>query len=167
MHATAQEQQDQFRVASAYVPLMRIAGLDAEEVFRNPSIRVWRKLPDRENCTLDFESDDGGPVRWHIKRFFATDGAIPGPEEAKAHELLAAEGIPTANLVGWGQLADRRSFIIFEDLTGYRPADKLIEGGFSFTRLSNAAADLAAPAAHERVASSRPVSVPLHGQAAR
>ena len=40
-------------VASGWQPVMRQLGLDAETVFTHPDIRGWRKLADRENCTLD------------------------------------------------------------------------------------------------------------------
>jgi heptose I phosphotransferase len=47
--------------------------------------------------------------------------------------------------VAWGVLADRRSFVIVDDLAGYRPGDKLLEaGGSTFDRLLEPTADLAA-----------------------
>ena len=46
--------------------------------------------------------------------------------------------------VGWGTLADGRSFILTEDLAGYRPADKLVESGTPFDQLLEPTADLTA-----------------------
>lgn len=131
----------EFHVASEYQPLMRILGIDAEAVFEHPQIVCWRKLPDRENCTLDAILPDGSRMRWHIKRF-----PIPATAEAEArgHRLLIEASIPTAMLVGWGKLRDGRSFVIFDDLAGYKPADKLIESGTVFDSLLPPTADLAA-----------------------
>ncbi len=58
--------------------------------------------------------------------------------------MVVQEQIPTADLVGWGTLADNRSFIIFDNLTDYAPADKLLEAGFPFDRLLAPTAKLAA-----------------------
>ena len=49
--------QNEFHVAGGYQPLMRVIGLDAEAVFTHPRIVAWRRLADRENCTLDAELD--------------------------------------------------------------------------------------------------------------
>ena len=136
-----------FRVAAEYQPLLRMIGLDAEGVFADPRIVAWRKLSDRENCTLD--ADLGGAwrspkVRLHVKRYFAARGGPPAEDEARGHRALSIEKIPTAPLVGWGVMADGRSFTLFEDLAGYRPADKLIEAGTPFASLLGPTADLAA-----------------------
>lgn len=123
---------------------MRQLGLDAETVFTHPDIRAWRSLPDRQNCTLDAEID-GRPVRLHIKRYAATHKSKqPAEIEADGHQLLINCGIPTCNLVAWGVSPTRQSFVIFEDLKGYQPADKFIAGGGSFAQVSQAIADLAA-----------------------
>lgn len=136
---------DQLHLAARYQPLARRAGVDARALFGHPAIHVWRKLPDRENGYLDIDADDGSKVRWHIKRFPATFARpLPAEEQAAAHQLVIDEQIPTADLVGWGTLSDRRSFIIFNDLTGYTPADKLLEAGFPFDGLLTATASLAA-----------------------
>src|SRR5437588_2104523 len=132
-----------FQVAPQYQPLMRMIGLDAGAVFDHGDISVWRKLPDRENCTLDADVPDGH-VRLHIKRYTSARGATPAEVEARGHQLLLDRKIPTASLVGWGALADGRSFVIFDDLAGYRPADKLIEAGTPFEPLLEPTADLAA-----------------------
>ena len=65
-------------------------------------------------------------------------------DEVKGYRALASQDIPTAPLVGWGSLADGRSFTIFLDLSGYAPADKLIERGVPFDRLMAPTAALAA-----------------------
>ena len=137
---------DTFHVASGYQPLMRMIGLDAEAVFDHPEIKPWRSIADRENCTLDTEVE-GKKVRWHVKRYTAIRGhrRTPAELEVGGIQLLQDAGIPTVPLVGWGVLADRRSFVIVEDLAGYRPADKLLEaGGATFGQLLEPTADLAA-----------------------
>ena len=60
----------------------------------------------------------------------------------EGHKLLVAAGIPTADLIGWGRIADGRSFVIFDDLAGYQPADKLLESGGTFEEMLRPAADL-------------------------
>ena len=142
----ATAERDQFHVASGYQPLMRMIGLDAEAVFTHPDIKPWRSIADRQNCTLDAEVD-GRTIRWHVKRYTATRGHRPTPaqREVQGITLLQDAGIPTVPLVGWGVLADRRSFVIVEDLAGYRPGDKLLEAGrVTFDRLLEPTADLAA-----------------------
>jgi len=134
----------EFHVASEYQPLMRMLGIDAEAVFEHPGIVCWRSLPDRENCTLDADLPDGRHVRLHVKRYPPGGGTTPAEEEARGHRLLLDAGIPTAPLVGWGARADGRSFVIFDDLTGYRAADKLLEAGAAFGPLLEPTADLAA-----------------------
>jgi hypothetical protein len=119
----------EFHVAGDYQPLMRKLGLDADTVFDHPDIKVWRKLPDRENCRLDAQLPDGARARLHIKRYPAGDAALP---EVEGHRLLESAGIPTAPLVGWGTARGRGSFVIFDDLTGYTPSDKLLEQGTAF-----------------------------------
>jgi heptose I phosphotransferase len=62
----------------------------------------------------------------------------------KAIELLRDAGIPTVPLVGHGHLANGRSFIITEDLAGYRDAEKMVAAGTPFEMLLQPTADLAA-----------------------
>jgi hypothetical protein len=133
-------QSAQFRVAGEYQPLMRMLGLDAETVFDHPDIRCWRKLPDRENCTLDADLPGDKHVRLHVKRYASAGAAMP---EVEGHELLVQAGIATAPLVGWGTWGGR-SFVIFDDLTGYTPGDKLVGQGKSFETLLEPTAHLAA-----------------------
>ncbi len=88
---------------------------------------------------------DGKKLRWHLKRFEPSRAALtPARIEVTGHEALVAAGIPTADLVGWGEVDDGRSFVIFEDLAEFRPADKLIEKGTSFDKILQPTADLAA-----------------------
>ena len=132
-------------VSATYQPLLRQLGIDADAVFDRPDIRCWRKLPDRENCTLDADLPDGRHVRFHIKRYAASRGATtPADGDAAGHRLLEAASIPTAPLVAHGNLRDGRSFVMFDDLTGYTPTDKLIEQGTGFEPLLEPTADLAA-----------------------
>ena len=137
-----------FHVAPEHEPVLRRIGLDAEGVFTHPAVKPWRRLPDRENCTLDADLPDGRGVRFHVKRYPLSarfGSAAPAEEEVRGYEALVAGNIPTAPLVGWGKLKDGRSFVITENLAGYVPGDKLIEAGtVDFDRLLEPTADLAA-----------------------
>ena len=119
---------------------MRMLGLDAETVFDQPDDKVWRKLPDRENCTLDADLPDGRHIRLHVKRYTSADAATP---EVEGQRLLTDHQIPTAPLAGWGTHAGK-SFTIFDDLTGYTPADKQLQAGTPFDTLLEPTAALAA-----------------------
>jgi hypothetical protein len=130
-----------FHVLPQYQPLMRVVGLDAEAAFDHPQIVAWRKLPDRENCTLDAEID-GKKTRLHIKRYLRPSTAAS--DEVKAIELLRDAGVPTVSLVGHGHLADGRSFVITEDLAGYRDAEKMVAAGAAFESLLEPTVALAA-----------------------
>jgi len=130
---------DRFQVNPQYQPLMRQIGLDAAAVFSHPDINVWRSIPERENCTLD-ATLDGREIRLHIKRYRATRGSqTPADEEVRGIQALLGQEIPTVSLVGWGRLADGRSFVISEDLKDFRAADQAIASGFPFDRLIDAA----------------------------
>lgn len=125
--------------------MLRQIGLDADAVFEHHDITCWRKLPDRENCTLDADLPNSHHVRWHIKRYAATRARpTPADGDVAGHQLLESASIPTAPLVAHGNLCDGRSFVIFDDLAGYTPADKLIECGTPFEPLLEPTADLAA-----------------------
>src|SRR5688572_32686935 len=105
---------------------MRQIGLDGEAVFSHPEIKVWRSITERENCTLDTEMQ-GKKVRLHIKRYGAVRGkTTPAEEEVRGIELLMEHDIPTVPLVGYGRVADGRSFVITEDLAGFTAADKAV-----------------------------------------
>ena len=106
-------------VASAYQPVFRELGIDADAVFDHPQIRAWRKLSDRENCTLDATLVDGRAIRWHVKRYPATRRSpAPAEREMRGFKLLTDAHIPAPTLVAWGRLSDGRSFLITEDLAG-------------------------------------------------
>lgn len=131
-------------VSSDWQPVLRELGLDVETVFSHPAIRVWRSLADRENCTLDAQLARGRSLRLHVKRYAAAAAPTPAAAEVAGHRLLMEEAIPTATLVAWGEANDGRSFVIFEDLAGFTPADKWLEQGGAFQRLLVPLADLAA-----------------------
>ncbi len=136
---------NQLQVAPDQQPIFREVGLDAQAIFEDPRIVAWRKLPDRENCTLDARLRNGREIRWHIKRYATAAGPqAPADADVAGHKLLEDRQIPTASLVGWGRLSDGRSFVIFEDLAGYLPADKLIESGVPFDSILEPTANLAA-----------------------
>ncbi len=131
--------------ASRYHAVLRQLGLDADGVFRDARIVPWRTLPERDNCTLDATLAHGKSIRLHVKRFRAEPGVkTPAEGEAQGYRALMIEKIPTAPLVAWGVLSDRRSFLITEDLAGYEAADKLVERGLAFDRLLEPTADLTA-----------------------
>ncbi|HEY8667550.1 MAG TPA: lipopolysaccharide kinase InaA family protein, partial [Tepidisphaeraceae bacterium] len=136
---------NKFRAAPQYQAILRQIGLDAEAVFTHPAIRVWRKITERENCTLDATLADGRAIQLHIKRYQPERGfTTPADDEARGIQALQVERIPTVPLVGWGKLLDGRSFVITEDLTDYAPADKLVAGGMEFEKILLPTADLAA-----------------------
>lgn len=144
-----QEPRNVLHVLSDTQPIFRELGIDAEAIFSHPLIKPWRILPERENCTLDATLEDGRTLRWHIKRFQPVSGPeTPAAEEVRGHELLMKHQIPTAHLIAWGRLIDGKSFTIFEDLSGYSPADKLVEAGTPFTPILIPTADLAAKLHH-------------------
>ena len=134
-----------FNVSAGWQPVMREIGLDADAVFSHPLVRPWRRLADRENCTLDADLADGRHVRLHVKRYQPVQRpTTPGEEEQQGHDLLQSNQIPTANLVAWGTTDDGRSFVIWEDLAGFTPADKLIAASEYSPLLLRMTADLAA-----------------------
>lgn len=131
------------QVEPPYRALLSHIGLDEESVFTNSSIAIWRKLDDRENCTLDAAWPDGRPVRLHIKRY-PTAWASAAKDEAEATSLLKNAQIPCADIAAWGRNAEGRGFFISEDLSGYEAADKFVEGGQPFDRILVPTAELAA-----------------------
>lgn len=132
------------RVLPQYQPAFRELGLDAEQIFAHPLIKPWRILDDRENCVLDTSLNNGEAIRWHVKRYGPHSGRTPAEDEDRGYRALVEGRIPTAVLVAYGIMPDRRSFVIYEDLAGYHPADKLIEGGEAFEKLLIPTADLTA-----------------------
>lgn len=136
---------DQVHVTAEGQALLTQLGLTFADAFDDPRIKVWRKLADRENCTLDVKAADGRAVRLHIKRYPATrKGTTAADLEAAGISLLQEQGIPTVPLVAWGQLGDGRSALLVEDLTGYRPADDLLRQGAAFETLLEPTAAMAA-----------------------
>jgi hypothetical protein len=134
-----------FRAAPRYQPILREIGLDAQAIFTHPDIKVWRRIPERENCTLDADLDDGRHIRLHIKRYRPERGfTTPADDESLGIRALEFHKIPTVPLVGWGKIGDGRSFIITEDLSDYRDAEKLVRDGLAFDSLLEPTADLAA-----------------------
>src|SRR5262245_34661060 len=120
----------QFVVPADAEAIVRQLGLTADGVFTRPDIVAWRTLPDRENCYLDTTSQ-GQPLRLHVKRSPA-GGLSPALDDVRGLALLKDSGIPSAQLIAHGSLADGRSFVVLRDLAGYTPADKLIEAGTRF-----------------------------------
>ena len=136
---------NRFNASPKYQPILRELGIDAESVFDHPDIIVWRSIRERQNCTLDADLADGRHIRLHIKRHLPERGTrTPADEEALGIRALEIERIPTVPLVGWGKLIDGRSFIITEDLTDYRDAEKAVRDGLPFESLLEPTADLAA-----------------------
>jgi hypothetical protein len=129
-------------IADPYRELFARIGFVPEMIFSHPEIKIWRRLADRENCTWDI-SDKNRRLRLHVKRFPKLRQS-PAKIEAQGYGLLRQRGIPTAELASWGILDDGRSFIAMEDLSGFTPADKLIEAGQPFERLLIPTADLSA-----------------------
>ena len=95
--------------------LAREVGLTAEAIFTHPKIKPWRVLSDRENCTLEFASVNGESIRWHVKRYPASNAAT-AKHEAEGVQLHEQAGIPTLTLVAWGNDSQGRTFTITEDL---------------------------------------------------
>jgi hypothetical protein len=133
-----------YKVEPAWGETLRAIGLpDAMSVFEHPKIVPWRRIRERENCTLDATHADGRPIRLHIKRFNASR-LDPAADEVAGIKLLNQAGIASTPVVGWGRLPEGRGFLITEDLAGYAPADKLLSDGVPFDSLLEPTADLAA-----------------------
>jgi hypothetical protein len=131
-------------IAAEFKPILAQIGFNARDAFTNPAIKPWRKLPDRENCLWDLHVPGRGGIRLHLKRFTPHPTAKdPARLEAAGYRALRRRGIPTADVVAWGRY-NLRGFIITRDLSGFRPADKLIEAGASFEQFLVPTAQLAA-----------------------
>ena len=137
------KRRERITIRPTYAGLLTEIGFSGAWAFDDPRVIVWRKLKDRENCTADVKAADGRAVRLHIKRF-PVKWAGTAEDEANGLEILEKAGIPCAPLVAWGIAADGRGFVITEDLAGFAPADKLIQGGLEFDRLLKPTAQLAA-----------------------
>jgi hypothetical protein len=137
--------QDTLKIAPRYRPTFAALDLTAKTIFTDPRIVVWRSITERQNCTLDLPQPTGQPLRLHVKRFEATRASIsPAEAEARGIAALEAQNIPTAPLVAFGKLQDGRSFLITQDLAGFRAADKAIAHGLPFETLLVPTARLAA-----------------------
>ena len=136
--------ESQLHVSPGRQEVFRELGLDAEQIFEHPEIRPWRKLSDRENCTLDGETAGGERIRWHIKRYAAVKGKTPAETEVAGIRLLENANIPTVDLIGYGRLGDGRSFLILDDLAGYVAGDKWIDRGDSIVAFIGTVAALSA-----------------------
>ncbi|MGA2439556.1 MAG: lipopolysaccharide kinase InaA family protein [Tepidisphaeraceae bacterium] len=130
-------------IAEPYREILGKIGTSPETIFTDPAIKPWRILEDRQNCTWDVVVG-GRRVRLHVKRFGATRRRSWAEAEAEGYRALHERGIASANVAAWGRLDDGRSFIATEDLAGFAPADKLVEGGVDFDRFLISTADLTA-----------------------
>jgi hypothetical protein len=130
-------------IAEPYREILGQIGTSPETIFTDPAIKPWRILEDRQNCTWDVAVGRRS-VRLHVKRFPAMRRRSWAEAEAEGYRMLHERGIPSATVAAWGRLDDGRSFIATEDLAGFEPADKLVEGGVDFDRLLIPTADLAA-----------------------
>jgi hypothetical protein len=133
----------ELNIDPAYVDLLASLHLNADSIFSDPRIRVWRSLPDRENATLDFQQTDGTVGRLHIKRYPTSAGSM-AERELAGYQLLKAADIPAAPIIASVRRSDGSSAILLEDLRGYTPADKWIKNSEDFAHLLTATADLAA-----------------------
>jgi Lipopolysaccharide kinase (Kdo/WaaP) family len=129
-------------IAEPYRESFRQIGFAAQTIFSDAAVKPWRVLEDRQNCTWDIPIS-GRNVRLHVKRFPRMRGKSPAELEAEGYQLLREHGIPSVDVVAWGTMEDGRSFIATEDLAGFSPADKLLEGGLPFDRVLAPTADLA------------------------
>jgi len=129
-------------INEAFAPLLERMQFTPEWVFGSSQIRVWRRLPDRENCTLEFVGNDEKPLKFHVKRYPRKYAPVAA-QEARAFFALSRAGIGCPRVVAYGR-SRGRGFLITEDLRGYEPADKLIERGQPFEPLLHLTAELAA-----------------------
>ncbi len=130
-------------IAEPYREILGGIAKEPRRIFDDPAIVPWRTLEDRENCVWEI-AGEGKTFRLHVKRFRRPQDALHAKSEALGYRALQERHIPAAMVAAWGQLADGRSFIATEDLGAFEPADKMVEGGFSFERILNPTAELAA-----------------------
>jgi hypothetical protein len=136
--------ESQLHVSPGRQAVFRELGLDADQIFQHPEIRPWRRLADRENCTLVAETLGGERIRWHIKRYAAVKGKTPAEIEVAGIRLLERANIPTVDLIGYGRLPDGRSFLILDDLAGFVAGDKWVGRGDSIIPFVATVASLSA-----------------------
>ncbi len=124
------------------------AGLDSvEAVMASREGHCMRVLADRENWRLKLPRRDGGSrrvflkkhhVRTRLSRFRALFGLAPGQTagrvEAENVGRLAAIGIASMRVAAWGERLHPdgylESYLITEELDGYRPLEKFLAERF-------------------------------------
>jgi hypothetical protein len=123
-------------VVQQHKELWGMLGLTYEGLWSDPRIKVWRSLPDRENCVL--EGPEG--LRLHIKRYRKPRLLH---EELEGYRLLVSAGIPTGSLMASAALPDGRSAIVWLENRGFRPADRVLEDERGFDTLLEPTAAIA------------------------
>src|ERR1700683_2079930 len=100
-------------VAQEFQALFHAIGFTPKMLY-GPEVKIWRKLPDRENGVWDLRCPDGSAIRLHAKRYAKATGPDPADAEATGFRFLERVEIPTAKLVAWGKLVDQRSFVVVQ-----------------------------------------------------
>jgi len=125
------------------------AGLtDFDSVMRTARGRCLRVLEDRENWRLELPRDPQPARGVYLKRHYARSwrtwlrartGTGPaetaGSVEARNIRRLASLGIASMDLVAYGETLHRdgrlESFVLTDELAGYRPLDDFVRARFS------------------------------------
>jgi heptose I phosphotransferase len=132
-----------------------LTGFDA--VMRTAEGQCLRVLRDRENWRLELGEGRAASRGVYLKkhhvrtwqsrlraRFGAGPGETAGRVEARNIRRLAAEGIECMGLVAFGERLKRdgrlESFVLTEELAGYRPLDDFLKERFPSARPGRAAA---------------------------
>lgn len=160
-------------IAPAARSMLAAAGMTNFESFmQTPSGECLRALPDRENWKLRLTGPDGSPRIAYLKKhhevgFFAKvcarlwSSGRPSPARVEAENaaLLSASGVPTFDVLAYGERFDARrgaeSFFLTAELAGYLPLDDFLKQRFpgrtaagkrdaALTRLLENVTDLAA-----------------------
>ena len=137
------------RIAPQYRQLLERARLDDfDALLRTTSGHLMRRLSDRENWRLDLP-EDGGAVRraylkkhrsrsiatWMRRRFGIGPGRTAGRVEADFIERLHHDGVPTMNLIAFGERlatdGTLESLLLTEELAGYEQLDKFLDLRFA------------------------------------
>jgi hypothetical protein len=127
-----------YRVEPGYAELLTKVGLpDAQSVFENPKIQVWRDIAERQNCVLDHDAG-----RLHIKRNQKGHAGVDKEIDGVRH--LQKAGIATVPVVAYGKLHDDRGFFITDDLSPSEDTEKLLAAGTPFETLLEPTARVAA-----------------------
>ena len=148
IHSTSQATGQDVWMDGDFQGDLRAAGLDSvKAVMASPEGHCMRVLADRENWRLELPRSDGGArgvflkkhhVRTWLSRFRAFFGLDPhhtaGRVEAENVGRLAAIGIASVRVAAWGErlLPDGRleSFLMTEELEGYRPLEQFLAERF-------------------------------------